>query len=106
MTGFHEVRFPTALPKGATGGPDSQSRVVTGAGHEQHNVKWAEVRGRWNMGTGLKNSSSATGSAAYAGHSWRIAIAAYSGKAVTCLCDPISPWSTITRQIAETLPCA
>ena len=29
--------------------------VVTGAGHEQRNVNWAEARGRWDVASGLKN---------------------------------------------------
>jgi uncharacterized protein (TIGR02217 family) len=29
--------------------------VVTGAGHEQRNVDWAEARGRWDVGSGLKH---------------------------------------------------
>ncbi len=29
--------------------------VVTGAGHEQRNIDWAEARGRWNLASGLKN---------------------------------------------------
>jgi uncharacterized protein (TIGR02217 family) len=31
--------------------------VVTGAGHEQRNVDWAEARGRWDVVNGLKNQA-------------------------------------------------
>jgi uncharacterized protein (TIGR02217 family) len=31
--------------------------VVTGAGHEQRNVDWAEARGRWDVASGLKNQA-------------------------------------------------
>ena len=56
MTGFHEVRFPDNIAYGATGGPEfATTVVVTGAGHEQRNVNWAEARGRWDAGSGLKN---------------------------------------------------
>jgi uncharacterized protein (TIGR02217 family) len=56
MTGFHEVRFPDNIAYGATGGPEfAATVVVTGAGHEQRNVDWAEARGRWDVGSGLKN---------------------------------------------------
>jgi len=56
MTGFHEVRFPDNIAYGATGGPEfATTVVVTGAGHEQRNVNWAEARGRWDVGSGLKN---------------------------------------------------
>ena len=47
MTGFHEIRFPDKIAYGATGGPEfATTVVVTGAGHEQRNVNWAEARGR------------------------------------------------------------
>jgi uncharacterized protein (TIGR02217 family) len=56
MTAFHEVRFPDNIAYGATGGPEfATTVVVTGAGHEQRNVNWAEARGRWDVGSGLKN---------------------------------------------------
>ena len=56
MTGFHEVRFPDNIAYGATGGPEfATTVVVTGAGHEQRNVDWAEARGRWDVASGLKN---------------------------------------------------
>ena len=56
MTGFHEVRFPDNIAYGATGGPEFATTViVTGAGHEQRNVNWADARGRWDVGTGLKS---------------------------------------------------
>ena len=55
MTGFHEVRFPDNIAYGVTGGPEfATTVVVSGAGHEQRNVNWAEARGRWDVGTGLK----------------------------------------------------
>jgi len=56
MTSFHEVRFPDNIAYGATGGPEfATTVVVTGAGHEQRNVNWAEARGRWDVASGLKN---------------------------------------------------
>ena len=55
MSSFHEVRFPDNIAYGATGGPEfATTVVVTGAGHEQRNVNWAEARGRWDVGSGLK----------------------------------------------------
>ena len=58
MTGFHEVRFPDNIAYGATGGPEfATTVVVTGSGHEQRNVSWAEARGRWDVGSGLKNQA-------------------------------------------------
>jgi uncharacterized protein (TIGR02217 family) len=56
MTGFHEIRLPDNIAYGTTGGPEFvPTVVVTGAGHEQRNVNWAEARGRWDVGSGLKN---------------------------------------------------
>jgi uncharacterized protein (TIGR02217 family) len=58
MTGFHEVRFPDNIAYGATGGPEfATTVVVTGAGHEQRNVDWAEARGRWDVASGLKKQA-------------------------------------------------
>ncbi len=58
MTGFHEVRFPDNIAYGATGGPEfATTVVVTGAGHEQRNVSWAEARGHWDVASGLKNQT-------------------------------------------------
>jgi uncharacterized protein (TIGR02217 family) len=58
MTGFHEVRFPDNIAYGATGGPEfATTVVVTGAGHEQRNIDWAEARGRWDVASGLKNQA-------------------------------------------------
>jgi uncharacterized protein (TIGR02217 family) len=58
MTGFHEVRFPDNIAYGAMGGPEfATTVVVTGAGHEQRNVNWAEARGRWDVASGLKNQT-------------------------------------------------
>ena len=58
MTGFHEVRFPENIAYGATGGPEfATTVVVTGAGHEQRNIDWAEARGRWDVASGLKNQA-------------------------------------------------
>jgi uncharacterized protein (TIGR02217 family) len=58
MSGFHEVRFPDNIAYGATGGPEfATTVVVTGAGHEQRNVNWAEARGRWDVGSGLKDQA-------------------------------------------------
>jgi uncharacterized protein (TIGR02217 family) len=55
MTGFHEARFSDNIAYGATGGPEfATTVVVTGPGHEQRNVDWAEARGRWDVATGLR----------------------------------------------------
>jgi len=55
MTGFHEVRFPFPLARGATGGPERRTDIVTlGSGREERNTPWAHSRRRWNAGPGVK----------------------------------------------------
>ena len=53
---FHETRFPTDISRGATGGPERRTDVVTlGSGHEQRNARWANSRRAWNAGYGVKS---------------------------------------------------
>lgn len=55
MSGFHEVRFPEGIARGATGGPGYDTTIVsTVAGYERRNANWAQARGRWDVGSGLK----------------------------------------------------
>ena len=55
-TGFHEVRFPDDIAYGASGGPAyATDVVVTGSGFEQRNVRWAQARGKWDVGSGVRN---------------------------------------------------
>lgn len=55
MTAFHEVRFPEAIARGASGGPAYSTTVITtSAGLERRNINWAAARGRWDVGSGLK----------------------------------------------------
>ena len=56
MSGFHEVRFPSAIGYGSTGGPGFATTVVeTASGHEQRNIEWQQARARYDAGTGLKS---------------------------------------------------
>jgi uncharacterized protein (TIGR02217 family) len=53
--GFHEVRFPVAVSRGATGGPERRTQVVaTGGGYEERNQQWRDSRHRYDAGTGIK----------------------------------------------------
>ncbi|MFZ3582166.1 DUF2460 domain-containing protein [Loktanella sp. DJP18] len=55
MNGFHEVRFPDAIARGATGGPGYDTTILTTvAGYERRNANWQQARGRWDVGTGIK----------------------------------------------------
>ena len=53
---FHEVRFPTDISLGASGGPMRRTDIVTlGSGHEERNTPWAHSRRRYNAGYGVKS---------------------------------------------------
>ncbi|MEO0672886.1 MAG: DUF2460 domain-containing protein, partial [Pseudomonadota bacterium] len=52
---FHDVRFPTAISRGATGGPERRTDIVVlGSGREERNTRWADSRRRYNAGYGVK----------------------------------------------------
>jgi uncharacterized protein (TIGR02217 family) len=51
---FHEVRFPTAVSRGAQGGPERRTEVVVlGSGFEERNSRWAASRRSYNAGYGV-----------------------------------------------------
>jgi uncharacterized protein (TIGR02217 family) len=53
---FHETRFPTAISRGAHGGPERRTDVVVlGSGAEERNARWANSRRAWNAGYGVKS---------------------------------------------------
>jgi uncharacterized protein (TIGR02217 family) len=53
---FHEVRFPTAVSLGATGGPERRTDIVTlASGAEERNARWADSRRRYNAGYGVRS---------------------------------------------------
>ena len=53
---FHEVRFPTAIAFGASGGPERKTDIVAlGSGHEERNSRWADSRRHYNAGYGVKS---------------------------------------------------
>jgi uncharacterized protein (TIGR02217 family) len=53
---FHEVRFPTGISLGASGGPERRTEIVTlGSGFEERNQRWADSRRRYDAGYGLKS---------------------------------------------------
>lgn len=52
---FHEIRFPTNISLGATGGPERRTDVVVlGSGFEERNSRWADSRRAYNAGYGVK----------------------------------------------------
>jgi uncharacterized protein (TIGR02217 family) len=53
---FHDVRFPLDIARGARGGPERRTEVVTlASGREQRNARWAGSRRRWDAGYGVKS---------------------------------------------------
>ncbi|WP_027229948.1 DUF2460 domain-containing protein [Phyllobacterium sp. UNC302MFCol5.2] len=56
MTGFHDVRFPTGVSFGATGGPEWRNEIVPlTSGLEQRNARWAQSRRHYDAGTGIRS---------------------------------------------------
>jgi uncharacterized protein (TIGR02217 family) len=54
--GFDDVRFPTAISRGSSGGPERRTEiVVTGSGAEERNSRWAESRRRYDAGFGIRS---------------------------------------------------
>jgi len=52
---FHDVRFPTAISRGATGGPERRTEIVTlGSGREERNQRWSDSRRRYDAGYGVR----------------------------------------------------
>ena len=53
---FHEIRFPTRLSFGATGGPERRTEIVTLAnGFEERNTPWEHSRRHFDAGAGLRS---------------------------------------------------
>jgi uncharacterized protein (TIGR02217 family) len=53
---FDDVRFPTAISRGSSGGPERRTEiVVTGSGAEERNSRWAESRRRYDAGFGIRS---------------------------------------------------
>lgn len=58
MVHFHDVRLPTNIALGASGGPERRTEIVTlGSGFEERNSPWAHSRRRYNAGYGLRSLS-------------------------------------------------
>lgn len=56
--GFHDVRFPLEVGLGAGGGPEFSTTVIgTASGFEQRNINWAEARGRYDAGLGVRSEA-------------------------------------------------
>ena len=52
---FHDVRFPTSLSFGSSGGPERRTEIVTlSNGFEERNTPWEASRRRYDAGLGLR----------------------------------------------------
>ena len=53
---FDNVRFPTSISRGSTGGPERRTDVVaTASGREERNARWANSRRHYHAGYGMKS---------------------------------------------------
>jgi uncharacterized protein (TIGR02217 family) len=53
---FHDIRFPTAISRGARGGAERRTEVVTlASGGEERNARWADSRRSYDAGYGVKS---------------------------------------------------
>ena len=53
---FHDVRYPTNLSFGSTGGPERRTDIVTLVnGFEERNSPWLESRRRFDAGAGMRS---------------------------------------------------
>jgi len=54
---FHEVLFPAGISRGASGGPERRTEIVTlGSGFEERNQRWADSRRRYDAGYGVRGT--------------------------------------------------
>jgi uncharacterized protein (TIGR02217 family) len=52
---FDDVRFPVAIARGQSGGPQRRTDVVvTASGREERNARWAHSRRKYNVGYGIR----------------------------------------------------
>lgn len=58
MSNFHEIRLPTDISFGSTGGPEFSTDIVsTQSGHEQRQVNWSAARASYNVAHGVRTQS-------------------------------------------------
>lgn len=55
---FHDIRLPTVIEQGATGGPTySTSIITTLGGHEKRIANWSAPLHKWNIGSGVRDDA-------------------------------------------------
>jgi uncharacterized protein (TIGR02217 family) len=56
FSSFHDVRFPTAVSFGATGGPERLNEIVSlTSGREKRNARFSQSRRHYDAGTGVRS---------------------------------------------------
>jgi uncharacterized protein (TIGR02217 family) len=54
--GFDNIRFPTNISRGSSGGPERRTDIITtSSGREERNSRWANSKRRYNAGFGVKS---------------------------------------------------
>jgi uncharacterized protein (TIGR02217 family) len=57
MSSFHDVRFPTAISYGSSGGPMFSTTIMAlNSGFERRNINWSKVRASYEAVHGVKSS--------------------------------------------------
>ena len=94
---FHEIRFPTAIAFGSSGGPERKTEIVTlGSGFEERNAVWANSRRRYDAGLGVKTLDDLHAVIAF--------FEARHGPAVSASASRISPTSNPARRCDAVTP--
>ena len=53
---FHDIRYPTKLSFGSSGGPERRTEIVTLVnGYEERNSPWQDSRRRYDAGAGMRS---------------------------------------------------
>src|SRR5262245_16867263 len=54
MAAFDEIRLPEDVERGAQGGPQFKTNIMTlGSGFEKRNQEWADTQGEWDLSYGI-----------------------------------------------------
>jgi len=56
LSSFHDVRFPTGVSFGATGGPERRNEIISlTSGREKRNARFSQSRRHFDAGTGVRS---------------------------------------------------
>ena len=55
---FHDVRFPSAISRGSSGGPERRTTIVSlASGYEERNSPWKHSRRSYDAGIGVRSEN-------------------------------------------------